>query len=408
MNESMAIIMELTDMISELTNSIKVHHRKPTKLELNYVNQQIYRQSMVLYPIYDQLRTSINAIRLSIFSQRLETVVALQELCEYLAENPRYVRINLQFALVPCRALEFDSMPTMFSQLRAYQNKLEDFHAQLNFIARPFSVEESNKGLVSQLIKEHIRMRDPFSSYIPYIEEHQILARFLLSAASPFNIRQAKGLKEQQLPGLLASASAAVASWLGLKPTQTPSLDVVKIAVCRLLFEHFNLFAWPAGVSSGALQAHVAALAGSPISALGVTADQVAPELLALSSDELFTAKTVISSAKGHLLAALFMSCPVDAAYEVHRVALGLAAMLSEARAETLERCQRFDDLFGAWKCAIVAAQIPEPDQLFAWISRWKHLEVMPPLLVESIRVPRSVIKGMLKEALATRPDPAL
>jgi hypothetical protein len=404
------VIIELNDIISDVRKIIKkssVDTRKFTNLKegQHYLNLEPYRKFFVILPVFINLRTSLNAIRLSILTTRLSKLVSLQKLCKHLAENPRYYHINIHSATQNWKALEFDYMPDVFSKYIAFRNQLDDMCLMLDFIPRPFANDDANKNLFLRLINCHLKMRDPVTGYIPYAKEFEILALFLDSKSSPFVLKKIKSLDSHQFKSTLARMHAALTAWCGIKPGQRSLNEVVKSVVARMLFDKYRFDLRPIGLASASLQNHISNLSKLPLSKIGMTEDQVPEKFLDKTAAELFRELPDVSMVPDSLLECLFCTNPVDAAFRIYRSGLALAGMLANIRNERIEKSQRFDDLFACWKSAIIAAEIPEPDQLFQWLSMFKNVEVMPPKLAAALRIPRTVVKTMLSEALSQNAD---
>jgi len=406
-NEITPAILEISDLITEVRNLIKSSPIRRTSLNLqvkeSYLNAIPYRRFRVIYPIFTSIRTSLNATRLSLLTRRYEILQSIQNLCKYLAEHPRYVHINQQHALQSWRAIEFDYMPEVFCQYRAYKNVLDDISIQLSFIPQPFSNVEVNKSFVKKMINAHLKLRDPDTHYVPYTDEFQVLTRFLLSNSSPLQIRSMKHLNDQQLPSALDQSHNELVQWLSLNSAKSRNQkEVIKSILVRLLFERYSLYETPRGMASESLQKRLSQLTTCTMMELGIGEDKVPQEFLGHPPSELFSKSPILAGTCSDLLSCLFMTDPIDAAYIVHKTNLKIAALLANVKNEGISQSLRFDDLFALWKAALIASQIPEPDQLFRWISRWKRLETMPPKFVESCRIPRAVIKSLMSSTLNT------
>lgn len=405
-NQLTPVILELNDIIADVQKIIKkgaVATRKFTNLKEghHYLNAEPYRKFFVILPVFISLRTSLNAIRMSILTTRLSRLVSLQKLCKYLAENPRYYHINIQSATQNWKALEFDYMPDVFSKYIAFRNQLDDMCLMLDFIPRPFADDDANKNLFLRLVNCHLKMKDPVTGYIPYVDEFETLARFLDSKASPFKLTKIKTLDCHQFQSTLTRMHAALTEWCGIKPGQRSMNEVVKSVVARMLFDKYRLDLRPIGLASAALQSYIRNLSKQPLSKIGITAEQVPEEFLDKTAAELFHDLPDVSMVPESLIQCLFCTNPVDAAFMIYKSGLALAGMLAKIHHEGIEKSQRFDDLYAVWKAALVAAEIPEPDQLFQWLAMFKNIEVMPPQLAAAFRIPKTVIKTMLSEALS-------
>ena len=409
-NQLTPVILEIQDLIEHVQKIVKKGSKTPKRAGrlkdgLHYLNEDPYRKCRVILPIFLSLRTSLNAIRLSILTRRLSSLVSLQNLCRYLAENPRYYHVNIIAATQSWKALEFGYMPDVFSQFVAYRNQLDDLCVMLDFIPRPFASDEANKSLFMRLINSHLKMRDPITGYIPYAEEFETIARFLESKASPFKLNKIKTMNEHQFQSTLTRMHAAVVEWCGIKPGQRSLNEVVKSVLARMLFDKYRLDLRPVGLASKALENHINKLSSLTLSQIGVTTNQVPEEFLSKKPFDLFHELNDVSTVPDTLLQCLFYTNPVDAAFMIYKSNLALASMLARVHNESVDKSQRFDDLFVGWKIAFIAAQIPEPDQLMQWLGMFKHVEVMPPELAAAYRIPRTVIKTLLTEALAQSSD---
>lgn len=407
-NELTPYIYQLSDIINQVQKIVKdssvKRYKKMFKTRPHFLNVDIYRKFGILLPIFIEIRTSLNAIRLSILQDRLTTLVKLQKLCRYLAEHPRYVHVKSQTATQNWRGLEFDYMPEVFSRYIAYRNQLDDLIILLEFIPKPFAEEKANKTLIMNLLRAHLGIRDPVTGYIPYIEEFETLASFLESKVSPFNLKYIKTLNQHQLNNTLSRMHQAIADWLGVHAGKRSMNEVIKSVIGRLLFDRYYSCLRPLGLASEALNQHIVELSVLPLSKLGITDQVCKVEYLSMTPSQFFASNdSDLNQVIDNLTMCLFCTNPIDAAWNIYKANMAIASHLARMQNSDVTRSQKFDDLFKIWRIAFIAAQIPEPDQLLEWLSMYLSLEVMPPMLASACKIPQMVINTLLTEALTMK-----
>ena len=157
------------------------------------------------------------------------------------------------------------------------------------------------------------------------------------------------------------------------------------------------------GLASEALQKHISSLSSLPLEKLDVTKQHCTEEQLKLTPNEFFNQTQEIHQIVDYVTLCLFCTNPVDAAFNIYKANMAIASHLASINNDLVEKSQKFDDMFKIWRIAIIAAQIPEPDQLFEWLSMYLNLEVMPPKLAAACKIPQMVITTMLTESLAMK-----
>ena len=391
-------IREHESLLNELESSLK-----QPPLSMNDVDSyrtiwtlSLYRRLRIVFQLYLKQSNSLLMTRIMFVKQKLALLQHLLAVANELIQRPRYFYLNTAHACQSPKTVEFQLIPELFWQVEALRKSVLCILAQMKLVPKPFPSKSSNIALLRTVVNASLLLRDPETEYMPYTEEYELFAQFLLSKASPVQFAALKIVKNSDFVVTLSSAAKVLHAYLGYGAKDTKEMEVLQLMCSRFLFDILALEDRTKG--SEILQTHLDILATKTMAEIGVDKKYVPDHWLDKKPIEVFSTNTAIASAIDDLLICHFLTDPIDVLFHIKRIELKLLAAISEQKGETLTKS--FDGLFIFWKLLFVAAQIPEPRQIFDFVSKWKVLPFIPNTFLSACKIPKLVLKTLLNEAL--------
>ena len=387
-------------LLSELESSLK-----QPPLSMNDVDSyrtiwtlSLYRRLRIVFQLYLAQSSSLLMTRIMLVKQKLALLQHLLAVANELIQRPRYVYLNTAHACHSPKTVEFQLIPELFWQVEALRKSVLCILAQTKLVPKPFPSKSSNVALLRRVVKASLLLRDPETEYMPYTEEYELFAQFLLSKASPVQFATLKIVKNSDFVVTLSSAAKELHAYAGYNATDIKEMEVLQLMCSRFLFDMLAVEERTKG--SDILQTHLDILAGKTIAEIGVDKRYIPGDWLEKKPSDVFSTNTAIASAIDDLLICHFLTDPIDVLFHIKRIELKLLAAISEQHGETLAVAKTFDGLFIFWKLLFIAAQIPEPRQIFDFVSKWKVLPFIPNTFLSAYKIPKLVLKTLLNEAL--------
>ncbi|OHT07658.1 hypothetical protein TRFO_24066 [Tritrichomonas foetus] len=392
---------ELKKARNTAQNSIKLT-QNCLSFDENFLNKEIVRKLKILTPKNEELRRTTIFTRISFLEQRIETLLNLEKLVQFLVKSPRYYFLNLKLTTRKLYNIAFEMLPALFFENTAIENYVTSLKKQLQLIPKPFSNKQENIEFIRHIISLGIALRDPETKVVPHTEEFDIFRRFLETDESPINITQITELDPRELISVVKAMCMTLMEFCGFEPDDNTTEEILSLLLIRFLFdqnEETDLLTMYNG-GSEQLLLKLANLQETSMKDLGFKAPQIPDDFLTKNAKELFDENPILKSLPDNLMTCHFLVNPIDIFLMVKKIDISLTALIAEGRQEELQKSRKFDDLYISWKALFVAASIPYMDIIFERISKWRSLPVIAESYKSICKIPKLVLKGLITEAL--------
>jgi len=385
LQEAESLVLSLQESLTDCYS----RNLNPYTATKTTANSRYWRQRVILVKKQTKYQRILNLRKLSLCLNNISILKKIIKVIKELIRRPRNVCINQSTIFRLCQVIKVETEVLAANKIKAAEYLLGDIKNAMRFVPKLFTKPELCISINEEFLTSSMRFRDPLTFYLPETEESKTFEDFLRSRFSPIRYCEEN---MQPIENMIELTVEMMRSFANIKQ---PDLVIVLTSMAaRYWFNRIPVCNDELSKCNQRLSSYISSMRLTPLS------DLKPPRLLSkafkagITVANLFEGEKLLKPAVDQLFTCVFFTNPVDVAYNIHLIHLRLAGYVAGKISKDIHDKATLEGVAFMWKLLFIISDIPSPDSIFAFVTKWAHINCIPDILMQKCSVPLNVLKA--------------